>query len=118
MTAPSKQLDQFVVRLPDGMRDRIKAAAEANNRSMNAEIVATLERAYPDPLPWREKVEFYFHQLERLDRESRDPNISDEYRADINQALIGVRTHIQNLLNEIAPTTDTSLADALRDRDE
>lgn len=49
MTAPSKQLDQFVVRLPDGMRDRIKAAAEANNRSMNAEIIATLEEKYPAP---------------------------------------------------------------------
>lgn len=31
------------------MRDRIKAAAEANNRSMNAEIVATLEEKYPAP---------------------------------------------------------------------
>lgn len=46
-TPPSKQLDQFVIRLPDGMRGRIKAAAEANNRSMNAEIVATLEDVYP-----------------------------------------------------------------------
>lgn len=41
--------DKFVLRLPDGMRDRIKAAAEANNRSMNAEIVATLEEQYPAP---------------------------------------------------------------------
>lgn len=41
--------DQFVLRLPDGMRDRIKAAAERNNRSMNAEIVATLEEKYPKP---------------------------------------------------------------------
>jgi hypothetical protein len=49
MTAPSKQLDQFVVRLPEGMRDRIKAAAEAANRSMNAEIVATLDEKYPVP---------------------------------------------------------------------
>lgn len=40
--------DQFMLRLPDGMRDRIKATAEANNRSMNAEIVSTLEREYPD----------------------------------------------------------------------
>ena len=39
--------DKFMLRLPDGMRDRIKAAAEANNRSMNAEIVATLEKVYP-----------------------------------------------------------------------
>ncbi|OWJ72512.1 hypothetical protein CDV50_04890 [Haematobacter massiliensis] len=48
-TPPSKQLDQFVVRLPDGMRERIKVAAETNNRSMNAEIVATLEEKYPAP---------------------------------------------------------------------
>ena len=40
--APQTQ-DKFIVRLPDGMRDRIRAAAEANNRSMNAEIVARLE---------------------------------------------------------------------------
>lgn len=31
-----------MLRLPDGMRDQIKAAAETNNRSMNAEIVAAL----------------------------------------------------------------------------
>lgn len=35
--------DQFVVRLPDGMRERIAEQAKANNRSMNAEIVARLE---------------------------------------------------------------------------
>lgn len=35
--------DQFIVRLPDGMRERIRAEAEANGRSMNAEIVARLE---------------------------------------------------------------------------
>jgi hypothetical protein len=46
---PSEKQDRFIVRLPDGMRDRIKAVAEANNRSMNAEIVATLEEKYPEP---------------------------------------------------------------------
>lgn len=40
--APSQSQDKFIVRLPDGMRDKIKAAAEANNRSMNAEIVVAL----------------------------------------------------------------------------
>lgn len=55
----SRSLDKVIVRLPDGMRDRIKSAAEANNRSMNAEIVATLEEKYPapkknpmDPISW------------------------------------------------------------------
>ncbi|WP_406736986.1 Arc family DNA-binding protein [Thioclava sp. GXIMD4215] len=46
---PSDKQEQFMVRFPDGMRDRIKAAAEANNRSMNAEIVATLDEKYPAP---------------------------------------------------------------------
>lgn len=35
--------DQFMIRLPDGMRDRIKAAAEKHGRSMNAEVVYALE---------------------------------------------------------------------------
>lgn len=35
--------DKYVIRLPDGMRERLKADAEASNRSMNAEIVARLE---------------------------------------------------------------------------
>lgn len=39
---PSQQQDRFIVRLPDGMRDQIKAAAENNGRSMNAEIVSRL----------------------------------------------------------------------------
>ena len=39
----SRSLDQYIVRFPDGMRPRIKAAADANARSMNAEIVAALQ---------------------------------------------------------------------------
>ena len=41
--------DKIVLRVPDGMRDRIKQFAADNGRSMNAEIVATLEEAYPHP---------------------------------------------------------------------
>lgn len=49
MAQPTQTDPQFKLRLPDGMRDRIKAAAEANNRSMNAEIVAALESCFPEP---------------------------------------------------------------------
>lgn len=45
---PSDKLDQYIVRFPSGMRDRIKEAAEANNRSMNAEIISRLEESF-DP---------------------------------------------------------------------
>ena len=46
---PSAKQDQFVLRLPDGMREEIKAKAEANSRSMNAEIVAAIEAALAQP---------------------------------------------------------------------
>lgn len=37
--------DKYVLRMPDGMRDRITELAKANNRSMNAEIVLILQQA-------------------------------------------------------------------------
>ena len=43
--------DKFIVRLPDGLRDRIRLAAESNHRSMNAEVVALLEENSPRASP-------------------------------------------------------------------
>ncbi|MBN9219230.1 MAG: Arc family DNA-binding protein [Mesorhizobium sp.] len=40
--------DQFIVRLPDGMRTKIAEAAQSNDQSMNAEIVSRLEASF-DP---------------------------------------------------------------------
>ena len=42
----TRNSDKFIVRLPDGMRDRIKAAADTNGRTMNAEVVARLESTF------------------------------------------------------------------------
>ncbi|NTF43088.1 Arc family DNA-binding protein [Rhizobium rhizogenes] len=48
--APPRQTDpQFKLRLTPGLKARIERAAEANNRSMNAEIIARLEESF-DPL--------------------------------------------------------------------
>lgn len=38
-----KDQDKVIIRLPDGMREELKAVGKANNRSMNAEIVARLQ---------------------------------------------------------------------------
>lgn len=46
---PGQGSDAFSVRFPDGMRERIKLAADRNGRSMNAEIIATLAEHYPPP---------------------------------------------------------------------
>ena len=37
------QADRFIIRFPDGMRDRIKEQARANRRSMNDEILFSIE---------------------------------------------------------------------------
>lgn len=43
--APSDVADKFMLRLPDGMRDRVAALAKVNGRSMNAEIVQRLQHS-------------------------------------------------------------------------
>lgn len=40
----SRDADKYIVRLPDGMRERIRQQAASNRRSMNAEIVHCLEQ--------------------------------------------------------------------------
>lgn len=44
---PSRDLDKVIIRLPDGLKDRIRRAAEENGRSVNAELVLLLDRTYP-----------------------------------------------------------------------
>jgi predicted DNA-binding protein len=39
---PGRKSDQFIVRLPDGMRDRIAEIASESGRSMNAVVVEAL----------------------------------------------------------------------------
>ncbi len=43
----SRTADKFVVRLPDGMRDQVNVAANADDRSMNSLIVKAI-REYLD----------------------------------------------------------------------
>lgn len=47
-TKPAKiqPQDKFVVRFPDGLRDRVADEAKASGRSMNAEIVHRLELSF------------------------------------------------------------------------
>ena len=43
----SQIAERFNVRMPDGLRERLKASAELNKRSMNAELIFHLDRALP-----------------------------------------------------------------------
>lgn len=77
---PSAKQDQFVVRFPDGMRDRLKESAEAAGRSMNAEIVACLDEIEP----LRAKVAHREEQLSISQMELRKARRErDNLRADV-----------------------------------
>lgn len=41
----AERVDRFVLRLPDGLRQTLKRLAKKNRRSLNAEIVARMERS-------------------------------------------------------------------------
>jgi hypothetical protein len=53
--------DKYIVRFPEGVRDRIAEAAKANNRSMNAEIIDRLDRSFAPGEGYATKA-----QLERV----------------------------------------------------
>ena len=42
--------DQYLLRLPAGLKARIKAYADYQGRSMNEEIIRILEREFPEPV--------------------------------------------------------------------
>ncbi len=54
LNGSSRDADKFVVRLPDGMRDQVAKAANADDRSMNSMIVKAI-REYLD-LQQRQQV--------------------------------------------------------------
>lgn len=41
----SRTADKFVVRLPDGMREKVAEMARGHHRSMNSEIISRLEKS-------------------------------------------------------------------------
>lgn len=53
----AKDQDKFVVRLPDGMRERIKAKADRAGMSMNEAIVWCLEQHFPEPKTIEDKID-------------------------------------------------------------
>lgn len=63
--------DKFMLRFPEGMRERIRRAAERNGRSMNAEIIQTLEYAYPVNLSVGEFVEMLAPVMTEKDPDKR-----------------------------------------------
>lgn len=76
--APSDLADKFMLRMPEGMRDRVREAADASGRSMNAEIVQRLEESFATKAP----LGFNVNVLEDALEEMRAARRSIEERLD------------------------------------
>lgn len=90
--------DKFIVRLPEGMRGRIKRAADANGRSMNAEVVAALLDWFPDPTA-EEYLAWLHRELEGLRGVVESPRAADEQKALASKAMAEVRQKIIDLID-------------------
>jgi hypothetical protein len=94
-TRPGRGSDQFIIRMPAGMRDHLAKLAEEHGRSMNAEALEALERWIAKDLPGTgtsisqegldaisKRLEATTEELERLYFDVRDidlePYMSDQ----------------------------------------
>ncbi|QRE76483.1 Arc family DNA-binding protein [Methylobacterium aquaticum] len=114
--AYSRTLDKIIVRLPDGMRDRLAAAAAANKRSVNAEVVALLDAALRDVGP-KEADEFQEDMLAGIKNDLyfiKSHLISLHGQEDIAKIIPGeYLTNLDDYISRL-PEPKPSRVDALR----
>lgn len=69
----AKEQDKFVIRLPEGMRDRIKSKAERAGMSMNDAIIWCLEREFPAEITFEERIGELANLVSML-KDSKNPD--------------------------------------------
>jgi predicted DNA-binding protein len=79
--------DRIIVRLPDGMRDRLAEFAEANGRSMTAEVVAAIEQHF-----------------KAKDRVSQLWDLFEKYREDL-ESISWIGTAVEELEDQVSRLT-------------
>ncbi len=106
--APSRKQDQFIVRMPDGMRERVKKVSELNKRSMNAEIIRAIQAHL--------KIEEYQKEMDRLNQEfppkdllagfsTSDREDFERFRRVIAPNQLGLHGDIELLIQRVVEQT-------------
>lgn len=86
---PSDAAERFQVRLPPGLRDRIKAYAERHGRSMNTEIVRILEREFPEQIELDKRLEHLAEMMNILTAGRRDQRF-DKFLSEFEETIRGI----------------------------
>ncbi|WP_158606028.1 Arc family DNA-binding protein [Sinorhizobium meliloti] len=101
---PSELAERFQVRLPAGLRDRIKAYAERHGRSMNTEIVRVLEREFPPPWTIAGRVGELIDMLRTLKAggatEENVEHLAEELRETIEGMMSGRVQGVDEVMRE------------------
>lgn len=89
MAKAGRGADQYMLRLPDGLRDRIKAYAERVGTSINSEIVRVLEREFPVQWTIDNRLEELGKMLSILNAGTEDPRL-DEFIQKVEETVEGI----------------------------
>ncbi|PWI54816.1 hypothetical protein B5K03_08840 [Rhizobium phaseoli] len=89
MAKAGRGADQYMLRLPEGLRDRIKAYAERMGTSINSEIVRILEVEFPEQWPISERLDELGEMLSVLAAGRKDPRFA-EFSAKIEETITGI----------------------------
>lgn len=89
MAKAGRGADQYMLRLPDGLRDRIKAYAERQGTSINSEIVRVLEREFPQQWPVDDRLDELAQMLDVLRGGVSDPRI-DGFISKFRETVDGI----------------------------
>lgn len=81
--------DQYQLRFPPGLRDRIKAYADKYGRSMNTEIIRVLEREYPEPWPINSRILDLLAMMDSLKAATADEAV-DRLSLEVRETLEGI----------------------------
>lgn len=84
---PSQLAERFQIRMPDGLRDRIRESAEAHSRSMNAEILSRLEAGFEITPRLRRELEMKDQIIANLELQIEKLRELDQVRAESIAAL-------------------------------
>lgn len=112
---PSELAERFQVRLPPGLRDRIKAYAALHGRSMNAEIVRVLEREYPELWTIDGRVADLIEMLRIIKGAVTDDRI-DRLTHEIEETVIGMMSGRVQDIDDAAQRNIRTLWDRYQER--
>ncbi len=81
--------DKYVLRMPDGLRDRIKAYSERQGTSMNYEIIRVLDREFPQQWPVDDRLDELAEMLVILSAGRTDPRL-DVFMEKFKETVDGI----------------------------